>query len=202
MCVSLESGHKYLVELIGTFLLTLAVIFSIYGVLGIAISIIAAFILGLWVYLTGHISGAHINPAITMGALAIKKIGVRDAVAYMIAQFAGAILAMFVASSLNIANYIPLSTGLSVGVAEFLGMVLFAFGVASVIYGQTSKGLSGAVIGTSLFFGIFFAGSVSNGVLNPAVALGIDSFNLAYILGPLLGAAAGMFLFKFLSGEK
>jgi glycerol uptake facilitator-like aquaporin len=60
---------------------------------------------------------------------------------------------------------------------------------------------SGLVIGGSLFLGIHFAAHTSNGVLNPAVALGIGSFSLAYIWGPIAGAIVGALLYRLLSSK-
>ncbi len=202
MCISKESCTKYLAELIGTFLLTSTVIFSLNGTLAISTPIMAALMLGLWVYTTGHISGAHINPAVTLGTLVIKKIEPRDALGYIVSQFIGASLAMFVAKYMGIVNTVMSANSLQIVVAELLGTAVLSFGVASVIYGKVSKSLSGLVIGASLFFGIFFASTTSHGVLNPAVAFGINSFNLAYLIGPSLGGTLGMLLFKYLSNEK
>ena len=46
------------------------------------------------------------------------------------------------------------------------------------------------------------AGHLSNGILNPAVALALGSFNWIYLVGPIVGAVVGMWLFKLLSMEK
>lgn len=193
---------KYLTELLGTFCLALAVGLSLGGAFPIPTPVIAALTLGLFVYTVGHVSGAHLNPAITLGALSIRKIALEDAVGYWVAQFIGGGLALFVTSYFTQPGLMNLSLDPRVAVAEGLGAFFFAFGVAAVIYGRVPKDINGIAVGGSLLLGISVAASVSNGVLNPAVAVGIGSFSPAYLFGPLVGALLGMWVYKWLSGEK
>ena len=184
---------KYLAEFLGTFGLTLAVLLSLSGTFPIPTPAIAALTLGLFVYSLGHISGTHINPAVTIGAWSIGKIGAKDAIGYLIAQFAGASLAAALASALVTAPVLNISNALPVGIAELIGTFFFTLGIASVVYGKTPSEFSGVVVGGSLLLGISLAAGIgSNGVLNPAVALGIGSFNLTYIIGPIIGSVMGM----------
>ena len=155
---------KYIAELLGTFTLALVVGLSLAGSFPPATPLLAGLTLGLFVYTIGAISGAHINPAVTIGAWSIKKIGNKDALWYIVAQFIGA---------------------------------------ASVVYNKAHAHVSGVVIGGSLLLGIIIAAALgSNGVLNPAVALGIGSFNLAYLFGPIVGAVFGMQAYKYLGSEE
>lgn len=64
--------------------------------------------------------------------------------------------------------------------AELVG----TFTIAAVFMGRIPARLTGAIIGATLVVGIAWAGHGSNGVLNPAVALGIGSFSLPYVWGP------------------
>ncbi len=191
---------KYIAETLGTFTLTLAVALSLAGSFPLATPILAALVLGLFVYTIGHVSGTHINPAVTIGAWSIGKIATLPAVCYIIAQFVGATLALVLAKSMLTPLVLVVSDTSRIALAEAIGMGLFTFGIASVIYGKTPGTLSGVVIGTSLLGGIALASLLgSNGVLNPAVALGIGSFNLMYIAGPILGSVIGMQLYKILA---
>jgi hypothetical protein len=61
----------------------------------------------------------------------------------------------------------------------------------------------GVVVGGSLLLGLSIASNVgSNGILNPAVAFALGSFNMSYVLGPIAGALVGFNLFKFLGEVK
>jgi glycerol uptake facilitator-like aquaporin len=180
--------------------LTLAVALSLAGAFPVPTPVIAALVLGLFVYSIGHLSGTHINPAVTVGAWSIGKIQPSDVAGYLVAQFAGAALALVIVKSAVTPAVLPVENILTVGLAEALGMFFFTFGIASVIYGKTPSVLSGVVVGGSLLAGITVAALLgSNGVLNPAVALGIGSFNIFYILGPVVGSLCGMQAYKYLA---
>jgi glycerol uptake facilitator-like aquaporin len=193
---------KYIVEALGTFALTLTVALSIAGVFPVPTPILAGLVLGLFVYSIGHISGTHINPAVTIGLWSIGKIKSPDALNYIGAQFIGAGLAFFLASSLGDVGSsagVVIENSLMVFLAEMIGTFFFTFGIASVVFDRTPKDVSGVVIGGSLFLGITIAILMgSNGVLNPAVAAGIGSFGLMYVLGPIVGSFIGMQVYKAL----
>jgi glycerol uptake facilitator-like aquaporin len=85
--------------------------------------------------------------------------------------------------------------------AEAFGTFWLAVGVASVVLGKAPAAASGLTIGASLLLGIAVAAPVSNGVLNPAVALGIGSFSVVYLLGPIVGGAIATLLYRFVASE-
>ena len=191
---------KYIAEALGTFALSLTVALSLVGHFPIPTPVLAALVLGLFVYSVGHLSGTHINPAVTIGAWSIQKISRNDAIMYIIAQFVGAGATLGTLAFLGInSTGLAVFNNLTVGGAEALGTFFFTFGIASVIYGKAPHGFSGLVVGGSLLFGIAIAVMLgSNGVLNPAVALGIQTFSLAYVLGPIIGSVLGMQVYKAL----
>jgi glycerol uptake facilitator-like aquaporin len=193
---------KYIAELVGTFVLAFAVALSLGGTLALPTPLIAGVALGLMVYVIGSISGAHINPAITAGLWSIKKISSKDAAWYIVFQFVGATFALWLSQAIVTMPTLTVLNNLPVFFGELLGTFFFAFGVASVASDKVSPAASGLVVGGSLFLGICFASVLSNGVLNPAVAIGISSFSLAYLLGPIIGSILGMQLFAVLSGKK
>src|SRR6185503_18448757 len=119
------------------------------------------------------------------------------------AQFAGGGLAMLV-SNLMLNPRPPVTAVDSAAVfgAEALGAFFLAIGVASVVFAKAPAPAAGLTIGGSLLLGISIAAPVSNGVLNPAVALGIGSFSAVYALGPIAGACVAMLLYRFLAGGK
>ena len=195
--------QKFLAEFIGTLTLTFIVILSLAGIFPIATPVLAAITLGLFVYSVGHISGTHINPAVTLGLWSIKKINMNDALSYIMAQIFGAATALIIGMLMDITYDITASNTIMTGLAEMAGMILFTFGIASVVFGNVHKAMSGVVVGTSLFMGIAIAALMgSNGVLNPAVAVGIKSFSVMYLVGPLVGSVIGMKLYEFVDSSR
>ncbi len=193
---------KYVAEVLGTGVLTLAVLASLAYNLSIATPFIAGLTLALFVYAIGPVSGAHINPAVTAGLWSIGKIGSAEAVKYIIAQIVGALAAMVAFESLlgPLPTVNAASATLTL-VAEAAGAFLLLFGICAVVYEKARAGASGLVIGGFLLLGILIATPVSNGVLNPDVAIGIGSYTWAYIVGPVLGAAAACWLYRWLVTE-
>lgn len=191
---------KYLVELLGTFILALIVRLSVAGEFVVPTPILAALTLALFVYSVGHISGAHFNPAVTLGLLSIRKISLRNALPYIGVQFVGAMLAIWVSNLLGV-KLTPVSSNYFIsGLAEGMGMFCFTFGIAAVVAGRVEKAMSGAVVGGSLLLGIALAaltGSV--GILNPAVALAVQIFTPIYIVGPIIGSILGFNVYGFLN---
>jgi glycerol uptake facilitator-like aquaporin len=193
---------RYLAELVGTFLLTFAVSISLASKFPVPTPIVAALTLGVCVYVFGGISGTHINPAITIGILTVGRISLRDAGAYILAQFAGAGLAMAVTATIVTPAAVTASDSTRVLTGELFGAFCLAAGVASVVFGKAPAPAAGLTIGGSLLLGISIASSVSNGILNPAVAVGIRSISLAYLIAPIIGSLVAFQLYQFLAVEK
>lgn len=189
--------YKALVaELFGTFGLSLAVLISINSPdFPVGTPVIAGLTLGLFVYTIGPISGCHINPAVTLGLAAIRKVDMKTAGTYIVAQLLGATLAIGIGSILY-TNPMTLAWGDTVGVgaAEALGALIFLFGIASVVLGRVPQAMSGIVVGGSLTLGVLWAAQTSNGILNPAVAFSLGSLSLAYVWGPIVGGVVGALL--------
>lgn len=191
---------KYVAEGIATMCLTLGVTFSFLEGFPLPTPVVAALTLGVFVYTIGRISGAHLNPAVTVALLSVGKISRRDAGGYILAQLIGALLAMLIASWLLVELPAPLVESTpEVAFAELVGTFLLVFGISSVVSGKASEAASGIVIGTSLLIGILIASVGSNGVLNPAVALGINSLSVFYVAAPLLGGMLGAWAYWWLA---
>lgn len=192
---------KYLAEFVGTFALSFVVLLAVAnGSTIIAIPVIAGLTLALFVYTIGAVSGCHINPAVTLGLLSIKKVSTKDAVYYIISQMAAAFVAIIIAKFLGLSNVVGISVwSTKVFFAEMVGTFFFAFGIASVVYGKIKESMTGLVIGGSLLFGILiavFAGS--DGILNPAVATALSSLTLVYLLAPIVGSVLGFHVYKYI----
>ena len=175
---------KYTAEFFGTLVLSLIVILSVSGVALKTTPVLAAITLGLFVYTIGSVSGCHINPAVTFGLCAMSAVGI----AWVLVED----LSRKISVIQNRVGNDPM-----IGLAEVLGAVIFGFGIMSVVSGKVKQELSGVVIGGSLFLGLLIAGSVSNGILNPAVALALGSIDFRHMIGPFIGVVLGMRLFLF-----
>lgn len=198
--------RKYTAEIIGAFMLCIVVLVVSQSQLGILAPLLAGIMLGISVYTVGHISGAHLNPAVTLGALSVGKIGLKDAIGYIISQFIGGALALLLGSFFmhKAVSFTQNMTGLTTGafVAETLGAVIFTFGVAAVLNGKVNQSVTGVVIGASLMTGVFVAAlSGGVGILNPAVAFSAGTLNVVSGLAPIVGAAIGFNLYKVLRSE-
>ncbi len=192
---------KYIAEALGTFALTLVVALSVAGKFPVSTPVLAGLVVALFVYSIGHVSGAHLNPAVTLGLWSIKKIKTADALNYIGSQFVGACLALFLVSSWPnlVMPALVVKNTWQVGLAELIGTLLFTFGIASVVFERANSLASGIVIGGSLLLGITVSSLMgSNGVLNPAVAFGVGSFGVMYALAPIVGSFLGMKLYKYL----
>jgi len=195
-----------LAEFFGTFGFVYAILASLNGAfVGISTPVVAALALGLVVMMIGVISGAHVNPAVTVGAWSVKKIDTNNAFAYILAQFSGALLAYMVMSgflSVEVAEFSTANNTWPIFFAEGLGTLLFAFAIASTMHHKYSGVASAVTVGLGLLVGIGFASLISNGVINPAVAAATGSFSWAYVLGPVAGGILGMKLFQYTLTEK
>jgi glycerol uptake facilitator protein len=192
--------NKYITEFLGTFTLALVVGLSLSSTsMPVATPILAALVLGIFVYTVGHISGTNINPGVSAGIFSIGKLKMNDLVGYVAAQVIAGVLVGLLTGKLAAMTF-----GFSMNIlfTEMAGMMLFTFGIASAVYGK-AKEFSGVVVGASLLLGIVVSvGLGGAGVLNPAVAISFGMLDLGYIIGPILGAIIGFNLYKFVSEEK
>jgi aquaporin Z len=200
--------HTYVSEAVGTFFLAFVVLLSTNGSFtAVPTAVLAALTLGVCVYTLGSISGTHINPAVTIGAWSIGKISSTNAMYYIVSQFVGGAVAWLVAQKVfavvSVAPAVISSFSSNVVLAEAVGALIFTFGIAAAVYGRAEKSVSGLVVGVSLLLGISLSvGLGAGGILNPAVALALSSFNLSYLLGPIVGGILGFNLYKFIAEEK
>jgi aquaporin Z len=171
--------NKYIAEFIGTFFLVLTI--GCTGI-GAGTGVIAPLAIGaalmVMVFAGGHISGAHYNPAVTLGVLIRGKVYVADVAPYMLAQLAGAAGAALVVSKFLRAGaaVTPISPHMGPALlAEFLFTFALVYVVlnAATAEGTSGNSFYGLAIGMTVMTGAFAVGDISGGALNPAVALGI-----------------------------
>ena len=169
------------------------------------------FALMVLVYATGHLSGGHLNPAVTLGALIRGAIGAGAAVAYWIAQFVGgalgALLAFAIWPAAAEAKQIEIAPAFLV---EAIFTFILVFVVLNVATSKDTEGNSfyGLAIGSTVVVGAFAVGAVSGGGFNPAVALGLTIHGdfaweniWLYILAPLVGGLVAALAFRLLNSH-
>jgi len=206
---------KYLMEGIGAFFLTLAVVMMAPGNNGSMAPLVAGAMLLAMYYAGVHISGAHYNPAVSLAVLIRGKLDRVDFTYYWAAQFAGgglgAMMAAFLLRCTGNGEIMVRSNDLACTlIAEFLGAFALAFTVLQVEYARenTGTGFGGVAAGFVFFAGMAIFGPISGGYLNPALALGASVAGLiawsdfpVYLIGSLLGAAAAVSLFRVINSE-
>jgi aquaporin Z len=175
---------KYIAEFIGTFFLVLTIGCTVIGAgPGVSAPLAIGAALMVMIYAGGHISGAHYNPAVTLGVLIRGKLNAVDAVPYILAQLAGAALATvavkFFRAGVEVSPVvIPVGPAL---LAEFLFTFALVYVVlnAATAEGTSGNSFYGAAIGMTVMTGAFTVGDISGGAFNPAVALGISMLGIS-----------------------
>lgn len=207
---------KYITEFIGTFFLVLVITLCVINQQAMAPIAIGGTLM-VMVFMGGHISGAHYNPAVSLAAFLRGALPASDLIPYILVQILGgvaaALLGNFIASgSVAIApgEDIPIASSILV---EFLFTFALALTVLNVATAKGTKGNSfyGLAIGFMVMCGAFAGGSISGGAFNPAVGIGLSvgaffegsggSWVLLYILAPLAGGALAAYVFKLQGNE-
>lgn len=202
---------RYMAEGIGTFILVFAgtgaiVVNDVSG--GVITHSGIALTFGLavmaMVYAVGDVSGAHINPAVSLGFWAARRLPGRQVPAYILSQCAGALAAsglirlLFVEHD-GIGATMPAGSLGQSFVLEIVLTGILMFVILCVSTGSQEKGITaGAAIGAVIMFEAMFAGPISGASMNPARSLGpaIVGGNWQhlwiYLLAPVIGAVAAV----------
>jgi aquaporin Z len=143
------------------------------------------------VYATGHFSGGHLNPAVTLGVTLRGKMTWPEALPYWVAQVVGAVVAALLVIYLKGARATPGASGYDIGqklLAEFLFTFALVFVVlnAATAKGTASNSFYGLAIGFTVMVGAFAVGPVSGGAFNPAVGVGLTVMGLADVTGLII----------------
>ena len=203
--------NKYIAEFIGTFFLVLTI-----GCTGIGASagVIAPLAIGaalmVMIFAGGHISGAHYNPAVTLGVFIRGKVNAADVVPYMVAQLAAAALAAVVVKFLRAGiDVTPIAPKIGPALlAEFLFTFALVYVVlnAATAEGTSGNSFYGLAIGMTVMTGAFAVGDISGGAFNPAVALGISVLGISswgniwiYLLANFAAAVVAALVFKMIN---
>jgi glycerol uptake facilitator len=192
------------------------------------ISFAFAFAIFAAVYSVGHISGCHINPAVTIALLATRKIDAQTAVGYIGAQIVGAIGGALLTYIILIGNDpqtlglgsvgVTSSSGVAIGVAaEIIGTAILVFTVfGAAVDGRAPSGFAGIIIGFIVYGIIILVGPITGAALNPARQLGpviveaLTGFTKAsarigelwvYFVGPIVGGLVGAFAYQYIGHQ-
>lgn len=177
------------------------------------------------VYAFGHISGTHINPAVSIALWATKRFPASDMISYIIAQLVGASLASF--SIVAILGQRAVSTGLGAttmfagvsygqailceAIATFFLMITI---MGTAVDKRAPEGFAGLAIGLVVAADIIVVGNITGSSLNPARTFGpyLADFVLGgdnlwwqfpiYIIGPIIGALVAAFLYEYIAQIK
>lgn len=202
--------RKMVVEAIGTFflMLTIGLVVIEPGAGAFAPLAIGAVLMAM-VFAGGHVSGAHYNPAVTLGVFLRGRATAAELGAYWAAQTVGAVLAVVGVRGLKgdfAAAPLRPETGPAL-VAELLFTFALVYVVLNVATARGNEGNShyGLAIGFTVMVGAYAVGPISGGAFNPAVAVGITLLGLSavsnlwiYLLANLAGGAAAALLFNAL----
>jgi len=204
--------NKYITELIGTFFLVLTIGCTVIGGgSGVIPPLAIGSALMVMIFAGAHVSGAHYNPAVTLGVWIRGRCETKDVIPYMVFQVIGAVLAaLAVARCLRVGVKVTAMTP-ALGPA-LLAEFLFTFALVYVVLNSaTAKGTSGnsfygLAIGFTVMTGAFAVGDISGGAFNPAVAVGISSMGLSawsniwiFLVADFLGGAVAGSTFKYLN---
>ncbi len=209
---------RYVTELIGTFFL----VFTI-GMVVVAGTAAAPLAIGsmlmVMVYMGGHISGAHYNPAVTIAVYLRGAMEKRDILPYIGAQLLGAWLAASAVHLITGETFAP-APGADYGAIQaLLSEIIVTFALVLVILNvATSKATEGnsyygLAIGFTVMAGAYSVGDISGAAFNPAVGAGpiiVDALagdgsfsNLwIYIVGPVLGSLGAIPVFRMQNPEE
>jgi MIP family channel proteins len=178
----------------------------------VGVSLVFGLVVAAMISATGHLSGAHLNPAVTLGFVLARHLPARRLASYWMAQLAGAVAAagvlrLLLGDTAHLGATLPTgvggswqSFGLEMLLTFFLMFVIMAVATNTRAVGQAAA----LAIGATVALEALFAGPISGASMNPARSLGpalVSSTWAAqwvYLTAPLLGAAAAALLYRWL----
>jgi aquaporin NIP len=180
----------------------------------VGIGVVFGLVIMVMVYATGHLSGAHINPAVTTAFALTRHLPGRDALAYVVAQVSGAtlgallLLAIWPDQPAQLGATLPSVGQGSAFVYEMVLTSFLMFVIMAVATDTRAVGAGAAIaIGATVGLDAIFGGPVTGASMNPARSLGPAlaanewrDFWL-YVLGPVVGAALGALAYQLVRGE-
>ncbi|MCA8910447.1 MAG: aquaporin [Planctomycetes bacterium] len=185
------------------------------GVVGhVGISLAFGLVVMAMIYSLGEVSGAHINPAVTLAFWAAKRFKSGEVAPYLAAQFGGAIAASFLlllmfGNHANMGATLPHDTVQQAFIMEVVITAILMFVILGVSTGSRESGImAGAAVGGTVAMASLFAGPVCGASMNPARSLGpaLASGNLQhlwiYLTAPVIGALLAVPLSSLIHNRK
>jgi len=187
-----------------------------HGALGaVGISLVFGLVIMVMVYATGHLSGAHINPSVTIAFTLTRHFSARDAIAYVAAQLSGATMAALVLAGVwtdkpaHLGATIPTVAAGSAFLYEAILTGMLMFVIMAVATDTRAAGAGAAIaIGGVIGLDALFGGSVTGASMNPARSFGPALVSgdwhdfWVYLGGPVVGATLGAFAYQLVRGEQ
>lgn len=212
--------NKYISELLGTFALVFCGTGAIVinqesggAVSHVGIAITFGFIVMAMIYTLGDISGAHMNPAVTIAFCIAGRFPFKEVLPYTISQLTGAILASLLLRYLFPSNdtlgaTLPAGTASQSFILEVVLTFFLMLVIINVATGSKEQGMfAGLAIGSTVLLEAMFAGPICGASMNPArsISPAIISGHLEhlwiYIAAPILGASIAIPTWKFLKPQ-
>jgi len=213
--------RKYLAETIGTFALvfcgTGAIIINkeTSGAISHAgIAITFGLIVMAMIYALGDISGAHLNPAVSIAFVLSGRFSIKELVPYILSQVVGAFLASFVLQYLfpmntALGTTLPAGPAMQSFILEFILSFFLMLVIINVATGSKEQGMfAGLAIGSTVLLEAMFAGPICGASMNPARSLapaivsGHTEHLWIYLAAPVLGTAFAILIWKLLHPKK
>jgi aquaporin-4 len=177
--------------------------------------------IGLMVYAFGHVSGAHINPAVTIPMIITRKIGIADGVGYIVLQLVGAVAAAFtlkavlpeLGAAVNFGTQAPgelinSSATSAVGLEAIFTFFLVTVIFMTAVHKKAAAGIQGISIGGMVFLlhivGVPLTGASMNPArtFGPALASGFWEFHWVYWVGPIIGGIIAGLIMNYVFVKK
>jgi MIP family channel proteins len=211
---------KYIAEFIGTFFLVFVgcgamVINNHVGgtISHVGVAMSWGLIVMVLIYTIGDVSGAHMNPAVTIGFWVAKRFPLKEVFPYIFVQLIGGLAAGFSLRYLfpldeTLGSSLPLDSWQQAFIFETILTFLLMFVILNVSTGAKEKGImAGTAIGATVGMEAMFAGPICGASMNPArsigpaVASGHTEYLWAYVLSTILGAILAVLVFKLIRKE-
>jgi len=208
---------KYVTEFVGTFFLVLTIALAVASGTQMAPLAIGA-VLMVMVYMGGHVSGAHYNPAVSLALALRKAMPGSDLIPYVVAQLSGATAAATVGWIITGKTFAPhpgaafeVGSAVAVEILFTLALVLVVMNVA-ITKATEGNSYYGLAIGFTIVAAAFVGGPISGGAFNPAVGLGPTIVDATigegdfsdvwiYLVGPLIGGVLGLGMYQLQHGS-